>query len=307
MPLEEPEIDPYSADDIKKQVARLLRDLDNPEPPIKLADVRRQLNLDLNYYSKSDLGLLDEISHRLIVGGKQVLEKPARMLEVVKKAGLRALIIQEDRKIYIDDEVPEPKHRHIEAHEILHDITPWHRDFLLGDDEYTLRPECHAIIESEANFGAGQLLFLGDRFSQEARDSGLNWSTIQALKKRYGNTLTTTLWHAIEERNPSHPVVGLISQHPKRPSIGGGLDGDPCKHFIRSHGFRTQFPHVTSTEIYQIVRSYADFRARGPNGQATVPLTNANHELWEFRFESFCNGYDFLTFATAVRALPSIV
>ena len=80
MPIEEPEVDDYSAEDIRKQVARVLRDLNNPEPPLKLADVRELLKLDLGYYSKTDLSLFDEVSHRVKVGGKRLLQKPARMI-----------------------------------------------------------------------------------------------------------------------------------------------------------------------------------------------------------------------------------
>lgn len=306
MPIEEPEVDTYSAEDIRKQVARVLRDLDNPEPSLKLADVRELLKLDLGYYSKTDLSLFDKVSHRVKVGGKRILQKPAHMIKVIEKAGLRALLFQEDRRILIDDDVPKPKHRHIEAHEICHDIIPWHRDFLLGDNELTLNPECHEVIEAEANYGAGQLLFLMDKFAQEARDVELSWASIQVLKRRYGNTLTTTLWHMIEERNPNHPVVGLISRHPRHPKIGGGPDGNNCRHFIRSQGFRNVFPHIVANDIYGIVRSYVDFRSRGPTGDATKPMQDANGEFWEFRFESFCNGYDLLTFGIALRQLPTV-
>lgn len=306
MPTEEPEIDEYSAEDIRKQVARVLRDLGNPEPPIKLEEVRELLNLDLGYYSKTDLGLFDEVSHRVKVGGKLLLRKPSRMIDAVQKSGLRALLFQEDRRILIDDDVPAPKHRHIEAHEIIHDVTPWHRDFLHGDNELTLNPECHDIIEAEANYGASQLLFLMERFAQEARDLELSWDSIQALKKRYGNTITTTLWHIIKERNPSHPIVGLISRHPRYPKVGGGSNGESCRHFIPSHGFRNLFPHIVAEDIYRIVDSYVDHRPRGPTGQSLQVLTDANGEVWEFRFESFCNSYDLLTFGVALKRLPAI-
>ena len=84
MPIDEPEVDEFSAEDIRKQIARILRELDNPEPPLKLADVRDLLKLDLGYYSKTDLGLFDEITHRLKVGGKQLFKKPTRMIEVIQ-------------------------------------------------------------------------------------------------------------------------------------------------------------------------------------------------------------------------------
>jgi len=304
MQTDEPEVGDLEAADIRKQVARVLQDLGNPEPPLRLDDVMELLKLDLNYYSSSDLTLLDEIAHKVRVAGKQVIRKPGRILEVIRKARLNALWIPDGKRILIDDEVPTPKKRHIQAHEITHSITPWHRTFLLGDNELTLDPQCHAFIEAEANYGASQLLFLMERFASEARDYDLSWTSINTLKKRYGNTMTTTLWHMIEEREPDHPVIGLISRHPNHPNIGGAPDGGDCRHFIRSRGFRFHFPHILAEDIYSIVRGYAGFLSRGPIGTDTAPITDANGEVWEFEFESFSNSYDLLTFGVALRRMP---
>jgi hypothetical protein len=41
--------------DIDELVAKVLRDLGNPEPPLRLAVVRDLLTLDLKYYSSTDL------------------------------------------------------------------------------------------------------------------------------------------------------------------------------------------------------------------------------------------------------------
>jgi hypothetical protein len=127
------EIGDYEADDIRKQVSRLLRDLGNPEPPISLPQVRDRLQLDRRYYSIADPGPLGEIGHRLKVGGKLLLRGVASIFEVARKANLCAFWLPDSRRILIDEEVPEKKHRWIEAHEIGHSITPWHQDFLFGD------------------------------------------------------------------------------------------------------------------------------------------------------------------------------
>ncbi|MCR4347719.1 MAG: hypothetical protein NUV55_11040 [Sulfuricaulis sp.] len=303
----EPEIDHYSAEDIRAQISRVLRDLDDPEPPLDLNHVRSLLKLDLNYYSSTDLNLLDEISHKLKVAGKTLVDRPTRFTDVVKKAKLNALWIPSDRCILIDDEVPELKHRHIQAHEITHSITPWHRDFLLGDNDITLKPQCHDMIEAEANYGAGQLLFLLDKFKNESRDLDLSWKSIQILKNRYKNTLTTTLWHWVEERDSTLPVVGLISRHPKHPEIGGGTDGADCTHFIRSIGFLRQFPNFDAEAIYAIVSRYVTYRPRGPVGSSTEQLTDINGDTYEFYFDSFSNSYSLLTFAFAKKKLAKSV
>ena len=35
---------------------------------------------------------------------------------------------------------------------------------MLGDTEQTLTPACHQVMEAEANYAAGQLIFLAKRF-----------------------------------------------------------------------------------------------------------------------------------------------
>jgi hypothetical protein len=301
------EVGEQEAADIRAHVARVLRDMGNPEPPLDLDAVTDQLKLDFKYYSKTDLSLFDEVAHRVKVAGKLVIREPGRILDVVRKAKLNALWLPDGGRILMDDEVPTPKQRHIHAHEIVHSITPWHKTFLLGDNELTLDPRCQAMIEAEANYGAGQLLFLRERFAGEARDCELNWKNLQALKKRYRNTLTTTLWHAVEERDPDRPVLGLIGRHPRHPTIGGGTDSANVRHFIRSPAFRRFFPHVTADDVYGIVRRYVSFSKRGPCGAGSHPLIDANGERWEFVFHSFCNGYDLLTFGTISRRMPVIV
>lgn len=71
----------------------------------------------------------------------------------------------------------------------------------MGDNKFTLDPECHAIIEAEANYGAGHLLFLQDRFGSEARDLRLSFDSIKTLAKRYDNSIVSTLWRTVEERD----------------------------------------------------------------------------------------------------------
>jgi hypothetical protein len=145
------EVGTYEAEDIRKIVARLLRDLGDPEPPLKLPQVRALLNLDIGYYSTANTTLLQDVASRMKVAGKQVLERPMLLVEAVTKAKLSALWVPDTKRILIDETVPKPKHRWIEGHEVGHSVIPWHREFLFGDNEYTLDPACHAIVEAEAN------------------------------------------------------------------------------------------------------------------------------------------------------------
>ena len=54
-----------------------------------------------------------------------------------------------------------------------HSIIPWHDGMMLGDNTQTLLPLCHEQMEAEANYVAGRLLFMGERFKLEASDSAV--------------------------------------------------------------------------------------------------------------------------------------
>ena len=170
-----------TAADIDEQVAKLLRGLGNPEPPLRLEEVRELLTLDRHYYTSNSDGVLRETISRLLVAGKQIIRRPTLLLEVVQKAELKALYIPDRRMILLDESIPQPKHRWNEAHEIIHSVLPWHGNTMLGDNRLTLTLSCDEKIEAEANYGAGRLLFLQERFVTAVLDSTPTIKAVQAL------------------------------------------------------------------------------------------------------------------------------
>lgn len=296
----------YEAEDIRSIVDRVLRDLGYPEPPLRLPQVRALLELNLGYYSSANTTLLQEVAHRLKVAGKQILERPMILVEAVQKAKLSALWVPDAKRILIDSAVPRLKHRWIEGHEIGHSLIPWHREFLFGDDEYTLDPACHAIVEAEANYAASQLLFLQGRFAAEARDCQLSFTTIKEFATRYNNTITSTLWRMVEDREPNTPIFGMISSHPHHTDIGGRDDGERVRYFIRSAAFRSQFQAVTPLEGYALIVAHASQNRTGPVVNALCELANSNGERCEFRVESFSNHHALLTYGVMTRVIPTL-
>src|SRR5438477_5492780 len=100
--------------DIQDQVRRVLRDLDNPEPPLSLPDVRQLLKLDLKYYDGSDSGLVAELSHRFKLFAKKKLPEIGNQVrEVIAKSKLVAFWVPDSKRVLIDSSVPKPKHRWI--------------------------------------------------------------------------------------------------------------------------------------------------------------------------------------------------
>src|SRR5208282_619531 len=117
-----PEIGDSERRDINRRVERILKDLGNPEPPLSLEDVRYLLRLDLKYYSSTDVSAAREVAHKLYVAGKQIIERPALLIDVIRKSKLSALWLPDRKRILIDRDAPKLKHRWMEAHEIGHSV-----------------------------------------------------------------------------------------------------------------------------------------------------------------------------------------
>jgi hypothetical protein len=226
--------------------------------------------------------------------------------EVVKKAKVSAFWIPDGKRILIDRDLPELKHRWAETHEVVHSITEWHQLFLFGDSTRELNPACHDQLEAEANFGAAQLLFLRERFLEEARDMPMCLETVKTLKERFGNTMTSTLWRYVEKVGVEQPMVGLVTVHPHHLPADHDATA-PCKYFIESPAFRKQFGSVAEVEVFDALKGYCSRARGGPLGSAEIVLSDANGERHLFLFETFFNRYEALTLAYHVRRQSLVV
>ena len=164
----------------------------------------------------------------------------------------------------------------------------------------TLDPDFHETLESEANFGAGQLIFLGERFGQEARDYPRNFESIKTLKDVYKNSMMSTLWRFVEEREPTEASFGLVSRHPLHPNIGGAPNGEPVYKFVASSGFHMRFPGVTANQIYETLRRHSKWSRRGPvvNGDEYFADVGATKRM--FHLDGFCTSHQVLTYGYQV-------
>lgn len=291
-------LDPRTARDIDLQVSKILRGLGNPDTPIVLADVFDLLKLDRQYYSTQDDSALREFFSKAVIAGKQISRRPMLLLEAVKKWDLKALYVPDRKRILIDQSQPQLKWRWNEAHEVIHSVTEWHQTLLHGDNKFSLSPDCHEQLEAEANFGAGRLLFLQDQFVEFARGSRPAFSIVQDASKKFGNTMTSSLWRLVEALDI--PAFGVISQHPRY--TDAQFDpAEPCKYFIRSRLFEEQYSGLTECDAFGILRSYCSWRKRGPIATEEIILRNDRQEEHVFLFEAFHNNHQLLTLVTYLR------
>jgi len=204
----------------------------------------------------------------------------------------------------LDNDVPKWKHRWNEAHEIGHSLLPWHQEMMHGDNNQTLSMACTEAIEAEANFTAGRLLFLRDRFVEEARSSIPQIDSVRRLTGIYGNTLSTTMWRFVESVGETLPVVGMMSCHPHPSRL---RPPNPVKHFIQSPAFQARFSRMSEQAVFNEVAKYCGNQKGGVLGQADIDLTDDNGQRQRFNFETFYNRYDALTLGVHSKAVPLMI
>lgn len=296
---------PRIRQDIEARTDKILRDLGYPEPPLRLEQVRELIRLDLAYYSTERDGLLASTVSKMKRAGKQLLRRPGLLGDAIRKFSLRALYLPDQKRVLIDDAIPGPKQRWLEAHEIGHDLLPWHGEMMMGDDDATVTASAHDKMEAEANYAAGSLLFLGDRFREECR--ALDPPTLakaQELKKSFGNTLTTTFWRMIEYAGEERPMLGLIGVHP---CAGEAAGAAAFRHLIFSPAFALRFADPDLGTLQDEIRAYCGRRRKGPLGSGAVLLRDREGARHEFRFETFFNGYDALTLAVHQQPVARVI
>ncbi|MES2304292.1 MAG: ImmA/IrrE family metallo-endopeptidase [Gemmatimonadota bacterium] len=249
--------------------------------------------------------MLGEVVNRIRVAGIQVYRRPTIVIDVVRKLSLKALYLPDSKRILLDAALPEKKHRWNETHEIVHSLLPWHIDTMLGDNVATLSQDCHDQVESEANFGAGRLLFLQDRFREEARSLTPCIDAVKVLGTKFGNTISTTLHRFVELAGTDRPMVGMISDHPhvsrRRPNWNPLA---PCRYFIQSPSFATKFSKITEVAMFRQVSAYCGGQSGGSLGEAEIMLADDLGDHHIFHFETFFNRYDALSLGMYLRPTP---
>lgn len=285
----------------------MLTALDDPEPPLRLEYVRELLNLDLGFYTADDPGIVRETVSRIRVAGIQTFRRPTLLLDAIKKLSLKALYLPDRKRILLDSSLPQLKHRWNEGHEIAHSIIPWHKEIMLGDNLFTLYPYCQDQIEAEANYAAGRLLFLRERFAEESRSAEPSITVIRMLSKKFGNTLSTTLLRVVESEI-DRPLVAMITRHPHVLWREDDFDpSEPCRHFVQSPSFRRRFGNTLEAGLFMEVVSYCGAQRGGPLGEDVLLLTDDSGEDHEFFFETFYSGYDALTIGKYLRPARTVV
>jgi Zn-dependent peptidase ImmA (M78 family) len=289
-------IDERTKQEIDGIVDRVHRDLKSKDDKIQLPDVRELLKLDLRYYSSSDPSLLDDVVHKMRIGAHQMLKVPGKLIEIITKFDLSAMFLPERRRILLDTNLPDPKKRWAESHEITHSLLSWHQEYMLGDTLNTISPGCHEEIEAEANYGAGRLLYPTKSLVAVANSAAPSMKHIREIANHFGNTITSALWRYVELID--FPCVGIIGDHPQY----SATTDDAILYFIRSPKFVARFGQVQEIAILHALKAVCSFRrGGGPLGTGQVVLNDVDGVPHTFLVELFSNTHQVLTLMSYVR------
>jgi len=189
-------------------------------------------------------------------------------------------------EIYVDPMLSESRRIFVTYHEVVHRLLPWQNAIYAEDDHATLSSSCSAVFESEANFGAADILFQCERFEFEARDYELSIPSALYLSEKYAASYHASLRRFVERNH--RPCLLLVLKPTRRQHSDGATSfcvsySVPSPAFTLTFGdpFRLQFINP-SDELGKILN-------HGNRGEIT--LVNFKGFQITCQVESFTNKY----------------
>lgn len=246
---------PASANSISAEVRRLLRAaevggrLPTPKPDIlECARLVETGSLDLEEYELSRIERLTESFHR--AWGK-----------------IHGFFDRKTEEIYVDPQLHESKRIFVTYHEVSHKILPWQRVHYTEDDDATLSSGCEVLFESEANYGAAEIMFQCDRFELEARDFELSVSSALHLAEKYDASCHSSLRRFVERNHRS--CLLLVLKPTRRVNLNVAVSYR-ISHSIPSNAFTLQFGDPIATVFINPEEELGGILNTGSDGEMSL-------------------------------------
>jgi len=211
-----------------------------------------------------------------------------------KSIDLRAALSVNDRLIATQSGLPEKRKRFGIFHEIGHFIHPEHRKIFIDDDS-TLSWWTRVQMERQANEIAAELVFQGNRFTEEAQDSPTSVATVTELAPKYGASYESAIRRYAERHVLSCAVIVFDKVH-KDVEDAEFEDSEYRIHYtVTSPSFRKNYFSAVEIKGGTLKgRELCDkARWRGVDDVLEQPLTVGDSH---FDTEIFSNGYKVFQF-----------
>lgn len=207
---------------------------------------------------------------------------------------LRAILSPKDRIVATHSGMAEARTRFSIFHEIGHFILPEHQRELFADDDKTLSWWTKSRLEGEANRLAAELLFQGNRFSEEALSMNTSVHSVLDLAPRFGASYEAGLRRYTERH--LLPIALVVYEKVASPEETYIEDDQYRIHYtITSPAFRKLYfsslslsdDTCSASEIYEP----HIFLRPGQVIEKELKIDREGHTPWRFDTEIFSNGY----------------
>jgi hypothetical protein len=207
---------------------------------------------------------------------------------------LRAMLSPKDRIVATHSGMAEARTRFSVFHEIGHFILPEHQEELFADDDRTLSWWTKSRFEGEANRLAAELLFQGNRFSEEALAMNTSVHSVLDLAPKYGASFEAGLRRYTEKH--ILPLALVVYDKVSQPAETY-IDDDQYRiHYtITSPAFRKLF--FSSLSLSEETCSATDiyephlYLRPGQVVEKEMKIDREGQKPWRFETEIFNNGY----------------
>lgn len=196
------------------------------------------------------------------------------------------------RVIFMLQNDTQPRLLFARAHELGHQILPWHRvdpDFL--DDDRTLSSSVSSLFETEANDFAAELIYQGERFQPLAREYRPSFAGIFELARMHGSSCHATFLQFVRAHDEA--LAGLV-YYPSAPR-GHVTTATPPDYRLQkrvlSDAFSARYAGVTfDARLEQSHPWLAARSAQKPiQGEHVVSVEDKAETLfWEAFFNRHC-------------------
>lgn len=213
---------------------------------------------------------------------------------------LRAVLSLNDRLIATHSGLNQKRKRFGIFHEVAHFILPDHREKLFLDNDATLSWWTRVRIEREANEIAAEILFQGNRFTEEAFSSPTSVRTVIDLAPRFAASYESAIRRYVERHLLPCAVIvyDKVSNNHDEAELG---DLEYKIHYtITAPEFRRRFfsgieiksGTIPGTELGQ----KQGWWGVGSITEQELVVSRDKGSAWHFDTEIFTNGYKIFQF-----------
>lgn len=213
-------------------------------------------------------------------------------------------LLHRQRVALVDLSQCEPRVRLTEAHEIGHQIIPWHRAAFQLDDEERLLGRTRDQLEREAYLAGGHLIFQGDHFWRRALDYQVSIGTPIALAPEYEASLHAAIRYYVLH----HPAPVSVLVAGRYQNRAGSV---PVWESVDSPSFLAKFGTLADRMAGQLMIAgggapLGDIAMKAMSGTEVaakdVTIPDINGERCHFIAEAFHNQYNLFVMVTEKKA-----